>query len=224
MLINKTVSVQYWSVSTLPQTPAVRVVSFREELPQWFVHYHHGNRQRSSWFEMAASPIGRRVLLLMWRIGLSWRRGRSRLRWEGIVIDKTGLLFLNFIIKKNRVRFWFQRSYLCGRECEGWTGENGRMTQALWGRPPGCLGTEAASPSPGRTHPGSPRLELDMSHAEEETEAKGEDDLWSRVPQPHSVIAASPLTHVFSDDGERFQVSFPDVLCQGVGVVLEVAE
>ncbi len=40
----------------------------------------------------------------------------------------------------------------------------------------------------------------------------------------HSAIAAPSLTHVVSDDGEGFQVGFPDVLCQGVGVVLEVAE
>lgn len=32
------------------------------------------------------------------------------------------------------------------------------------------------------------------------------------------------LTHVVSNDGEGFQVSFPDVLCQCVGVVLKVAE
>lgn len=38
------------------------------------------------------------------------------------------------------------------------------------------------------------------------------------------MITAPPLTHVVSDDGEGFQVGFPDVLCQGVGVVLEVAE
>lgn len=32
------------------------------------------------------------------------------------------------------------------------------------------------------------------------------------------------LTHVFGDDGERFQVGFPDVLRQRVGVLLEVSE
>lgn len=41
---------------------------------------------------------------------------------------------------------------------------------------------------------------------------------------PHSVIIALLLTHVLSDDCERFQVGLPDVLRQGVGVVLEVAE
>ena len=32
------------------------------------------------------------------------------------------------------------------------------------------------------------------------------------------------LTHVVSDDGEGFQVRFPNVLCQGVGVFLEVVQ
>lgn len=41
---------------------------------------------------------------------------------------------------------------------------------------------------------------------------------------PYSVNTALLLTHVLSDDGERFQVGLPDVLCQGVGVVLEVVE
>lgn len=35
---------------------------------------------------------------------------------------------------------------------------------------------------------------------------------------------ASTLTHVVCHDGERLQVGFPDILSQGVGVGLEVAE
>lgn len=35
---------------------------------------------------------------------------------------------------------------------------------------------------------------------------------------------ASSLTHVVCDDGERLQVGFPDILSQGVGVGLKVAE
>ena len=38
------------------------------------------------------------------------------------------------------------------------------------------------------------------------------------------MIAALALTHVVGDDGEGFQVGLPDVLCQRVGVFLEVAE
>lgn len=38
------------------------------------------------------------------------------------------------------------------------------------------------------------------------------------------MTTAPALTHVVRDDGEGLQVGFPDVLCQGVGVVLEVAE
>ncbi len=38
------------------------------------------------------------------------------------------------------------------------------------------------------------------------------------------MITAPPLTHVVGHDGEGFQVGFPDVLRQRVGVVLEVAE
>lgn len=39
-----------------------------------------------------------------------------------------------------------------------------------------------------------------------------------------SLDAVPRLTHVVGDDGERFQVGLPDILCQGVGIVLEVAE
>jgi len=38
------------------------------------------------------------------------------------------------------------------------------------------------------------------------------------------VTTPPPLTHVVGDDGEGLQVGFPDVLRQGVGVVLEVAQ
>lgn len=61
------------SVSSLPQTPAIRVVSFREELPQGFVHYHHSDWQRGGWHNMAPSPVGHGVVLLLRGIGLSWR-------------------------------------------------------------------------------------------------------------------------------------------------------
>lgn len=38
------------------------------------------------------------------------------------------------------------------------------------------------------------------------------------------VFSVPSLTHVIGDNGEGFQIRFPDVLCQRVGVVLEVAE
>lgn len=40
----------------------------------------------------------------------------------------------------------------------------------------------------------------------------------------NSVLTAIPLTHVVCDDGEGFQVGFPDILCQRVCVVLEVTQ
>lgn len=72
----------------VPQTPAVRVVSLWEELPQRFVHYNHRDRQRGSWLKMASSPVGHCVLLLLWRISLSWG-SRSGLCWEGIATDNS---------------------------------------------------------------------------------------------------------------------------------------
>lgn len=88
------------TVSSLPHTPAVRVVSFREELPQWFVHYHHCNRQRGSRLKMAPSPIGHCVLLLLWGLGLSWT-GRGGLNWKGIdrYIEDRSLYFYTFFFK-----------------------------------------------------------------------------------------------------------------------------
>jgi len=50
---------------------------------------------------------------------------------------------------------------------------------------------------------------------------KGKDELYSDFI--HHLLDA-PLTHVVGDDGERLQVGLPDVLCQRVGVLLEVAE
>lgn len=37
-------------------------------------------------------------------------------------------------------------------------------------------------------------------------------------------MTVPPLTHVVRDYGKGLQVGFPDVLCQGVGVLLEAAE
>lgn len=67
--------------STVPQTPAVWIVSFWEELPQWFVNYHYCDWQRGCRLKMAPSPIGRCLLLLLWGISLGWR-GRRELCWE----------------------------------------------------------------------------------------------------------------------------------------------
>lgn len=74
--------------SCLPQAPAVRVVSFRKELPQRLVHYHHGNRQRGGRLEMSTLPVGQRVLLLLGSIG----RGRGHGSWlDWVRIRRAGV-------------------------------------------------------------------------------------------------------------------------------------
>lgn len=42
--------------------------------------------------------------------------------------------------------------------------------------------------------------------------------------ESHRLLSVPLLTHVVCDDGERFQVGLPDVLCQRVGVLLKVAQ
>lgn len=44
------------------------------------------------------------------------------------------------------------------------------------------------------------------------------------VLDSHKVFIVRSLTHVVGDNGEGFQIGLPDVLCQRVGVVFEVAE
>lgn len=121
---------------------------------------------------------------------------------------------------------WFYRcSYLCGPECGCWTGGSGRRNQVLWDSPLGCPGTEEASPSLGPTHPGSPRLKLERRRRMKQRQrGKGWGHAWLCVQATHNEITAASLTHVIGDDGEGFQVGFPDVLCQRVGIVLEIAE
>lgn len=73
-------------LEVLPEAPPVRVVSFREELPQRLVHYHHGDRERGCGLKMAPSPVRHcRRLLLKWiRLG---RRDRQSLPWVGLDED-----------------------------------------------------------------------------------------------------------------------------------------
>lgn len=86
--------------TVLPQAPPVCVVSFREELPERLVHYHHGNWQRFCGLKMAPSPVRPFRHLLLKGISLGWR-SRQGLSWVGWAKDKIGAL----LKKKNKNTF-----------------------------------------------------------------------------------------------------------------------
>lgn len=70
-------------------------------------------------------------------------------------------------------------------------------------------------PSLGLTHPSSPQLGLQRKKA------------GIRIHDMYCIytwIESGALTHVVSDNGEGFEVGFPDVLGQSVGIVLKIAK
>lgn len=150
-------SFQMQKSSCLPQAPAVRVVSFRKELPQRLVHYHHGNRQRGGRLEMSTLPVGQRVLLLPGSIG----RGRGHGSWlDWVRIRRAGVSHSLLDLKHLWLASLLSHCYLWGSGCAGWSGGTARRSRALWSIPPGCPRTEAALPAPGDSRRGSLPSEL----------------------------------------------------------------
>lgn len=205
---NKNMFLDFETGMLLPKAPPVRVVSFREELPEWLVHYHHGDGQRGCRLKMAPSPVRHCRHLLLEGISLGWR-GRQGLCWVGLVKDKIRVLFNTFTKKKSSLLTTFMtlraeielRKLHIGSEFF-WVDLadffKPRQHGLLWVSDIQVVHSQDCNKK-------SPRMKIDSNIS-------------------HCVLTAFPLTHVVCDNGERLQVGFPDILSQGVGVVFKVAE
>lgn len=197
--------------TVLPQAPPVCVVSFREELPERLVHYHHGNWQRFCGLKMAPSPVRPFRHLLLKGISLSWR-SRQGLSWVGSAKDKIGALFIffnTFIVKNSSL---LTTSVTLRAEVE--LGELHIGSKFF-----GVFLGDVFKP---RQHGPFCVSDIQVVHSQD---CKRKSPWMKRsIIAFHRVLAAFPLTHVVCDDGERLQVGFPHILSQGVGVVFKVAE
>lgn len=99
---DKNMFLDFGTGTVLPKAPPVSVVSFREELPEWLVHYHHGDWQRGCGLKMAPSPVRHRHHLPLKGTSLGWG-GRQWLSWVGWVKDKIGVLFLTHLQRRRVV-------------------------------------------------------------------------------------------------------------------------
>lgn len=197
--------------TVLPQAPPVCVVSFREELPERLVHYHHGNWQRFCGLKMAPSPV-RPFRHLLKRISLGWR-SRQGLSWVGSAKDKIGALFfffLNTFPEKNSSLL--TTSVTLKAEVELWELHIGSK----------FFGVILADVFKPRQRGPFWVSDIQVVHSQD-CKRKSPWMKRSIIAFPR-VLAAFPLTHVVCDDGERLQVGFPHILSQGVGVVFKVAE